>query len=163
MLNQIDVEIGVKIRDRRRFLDLSQESLSESLGVTRIELLSFENGSLRIGARLLQKLCTELKVTPAYFLAAPAACPVDGNDDREHLLADAATLNQAFLGLDNPEVRKLIIDLTVSLSKNCQRRAIGSPHAEQADKTCSATMDASSAKENIVILQRFRLASQARS
>ena len=155
MLNQIDVEIGEKIRKRRRLVGISQDFLSAALGVTTIELQSFEKGSRRIGARLLQKLCRELNVPASYFLASSLSLPVGGDEERESLLADAAKLNQAFLGLDSPEARKLIIDLTVSLSSNHRRQMAATARAGQTGTPGDEAADASAANDKIINLRRY--------
>jgi transcriptional regulator with XRE-family HTH domain len=156
MLNPIDIDIGARIRKRRRYLQISQESLCEALGVTNMELQRFENGSSRIGAKFLQKLCKELKVTPSHFLTMDAPSPTDAAPERDSVVADSARLNEAFLMLEGPELRKLVIDLTVSLSqKRRVKEANPAGQAAAADASGETEAIEGAADTNIINIRRY--------
>lgn len=59
--------IGEKIRKRRKNLALSQEELSELIGITYQQLQRYENGSSQVGTDRLQALARSLKVSITYF------------------------------------------------------------------------------------------------
>ncbi len=52
----IDIHVGSRIRLRRVMLGLSQEKLSDGLGITFQQVQKYEKGTNRVGASRLQRL-----------------------------------------------------------------------------------------------------------
>lgn len=63
--NPIDIAVGAKIRQRRKYLGLSQEALADALGITFQQVQKYERGSNRISASKMYAAAKALKCTPA--------------------------------------------------------------------------------------------------
>ena len=63
----VDKHVGQCIRERRRALDISQQEISEILGISYQQLQKYESGSNRISAGRLFLLAYILKVDVGYF------------------------------------------------------------------------------------------------
>lgn len=59
--------IGMKIRDRRKELGLSQERLAEAIGITYQQLQRYENGRSYLNTDRLQAITRVLDVPLTYF------------------------------------------------------------------------------------------------
>jgi len=59
--------IGLKIRDRRKELGLTQEKLAETLGITYQQLQRYENGTGYLNTDRLQAIANALDVPITYF------------------------------------------------------------------------------------------------
>jgi transcriptional regulator with XRE-family HTH domain len=59
-----DKIIGLRIKDRRRDLGLSQAALSTSVGVTFQQVQKYETGASRIAATRLSDISRALQTTP---------------------------------------------------------------------------------------------------
>ena len=130
--NPIDRHVGSRVRMRRVMLGMSQEKLGDALGLTFQQVQKYEKGTNRIGASRLQQISRTLDVPPAFFFeGAPSfeamTNPEDGNkgfaeDSSSSYVADfLATpeglhLNLAFARIQDPKVRKRIVDLVTSLA-----------------------------------------------
>jgi transcriptional regulator with XRE-family HTH domain len=129
--NPIDRHVGSRVRMRRILLGMSQEKLGEALGLTFQQVQKYEKGTNRIGASRLQQISTTLNVPPAFFFDG---APVDGGGvgggHREFAVAEenstfvmdfiataeGMNLNKAFARIQDPKVRKRIVDLVASLA-----------------------------------------------
>lgn len=78
--NSLDRKIGAKVRERRREIAMSQETLAERLGITFQQVQKYENGTNRIAASrlwdiaraLLLPVCKFFPPDEATMPAAPA-------------------------------------------------------------------------------------------
>ncbi len=59
--------IGLRIRDRRKELGLSQEKLAEAIGITYQQLQRYENGKGHLNTDRLQALSDALHIPIAYL------------------------------------------------------------------------------------------------
>ena len=59
------VETGERIRERRVLLGISQETLAETVGVTRNSISRYENGQTEMKLDVMYKICDFLKITPS--------------------------------------------------------------------------------------------------
>ena len=59
--------IGLKIRDRRKELGLTQEKIAEALGITYQQLQRYENGTSYLNTNRLQAISNALDVPITYF------------------------------------------------------------------------------------------------
>jgi transcriptional regulator with XRE-family HTH domain len=70
--NPVDKHVGSRIRMRRIMLGMSQEKLSDGLGLTFQQVQKYEKGVNRIGAGRLQHISQLLQVpVPFFFEGAP--------------------------------------------------------------------------------------------
>lgn len=63
--------IGVKIRDRREELGLTQEEVAEAIGVTYQQLQRYEKGTSKLNTDRLQAISHALDVPLTYFFEEP--------------------------------------------------------------------------------------------
>jgi transcriptional regulator with XRE-family HTH domain len=119
--NQIDINVGARIRLRRQLLGFSQTRLAESLGVTFQQVQKYEKGINRVGASRLQAIATVFDVPVSFFFEDSAAPEVDGgpleNDFTQFLeTTEAIALNTAFAKIEDSEVRRKVISLVKSIA-----------------------------------------------
>jgi transcriptional regulator with XRE-family HTH domain len=127
-----DVRVGRLLRERRLELGITQERLGSLLGVTYQQVQKYERGTNRIGSSRLHQLCGILGVRASFFFDEPVAVglaeapvPFDHGPARS-LSKECRHLLEAFQRLDDPQVRRRILDLTRTLAASA-RRAPGRP------------------------------------
>ncbi|MGE0280483.1 MAG: helix-turn-helix domain-containing protein [Rhizobiaceae bacterium] len=120
--NPIDAHVGGRIRIRRNMLNMSQEKLGESLGITFQQVQKYEKGTNRVGASRLQAIAGILGVPVSFFFEdAPGGEGNHGGGFAEELAvadvmgfcssAEGLQLNRAFVRIGDPKVRRKIIEL----------------------------------------------------
>lgn len=125
--NPIDIHVGSRVRLRRNMLGMSQEKLGESLGITFQQIQKYEKGANRVGASRLQAIANVLNVPVSFFFEdAPGENGVVnkgfGEENSATYVVDflnsseGLQLNRAFVKINDPKVRRKIIDLVKSLS-----------------------------------------------
>ncbi|AFL55042.1 putative HTH-type transcriptional regulator y4aM (plasmid) [Sinorhizobium fredii USDA 257] len=68
----MDIYVGRRIRQRRRWQNMPQAALGEAIGVTFQQVQKYEKGSNRVGAGRLQQISDALEVHPSYFFVGHA-------------------------------------------------------------------------------------------
>lgn len=129
--NPIDKHVGSRVRMRRVLLGMSQEKLGEALSLTFQQVQKYEKGTNRIGASRLQQISKTLNVPPAYFFDGAPSFDESGGPASTHSAAAEAgsayvvdflstteglQLNRAFARIQDPKVRKRIVDLVAALA-----------------------------------------------
>lgn len=128
----IDRHVGSRVRMRRMMLGMSQEKLGEALGLTFQQVQKYEKGTNRIGASRLQQISRTLDVPPAFFFEGAPAAQSPASEEHGHLgaaedpgssyvadflsTAEGLHLNMAFARIQDPKIRKKIIDLVTALA-----------------------------------------------
>ncbi|AHK43216.1 MULTISPECIES: helix-turn-helix transcriptional regulator [Ensifer] len=128
--NPIDIHVGSRIRLRRTMLGMSQEKLGESLGITFQQIQKYEKGTNRVGASRLQNISSILNVPVSFFFEdAP------GENTSASGLAEASSsnyvvdflssseglqLNRAFVKINDPKVRRKLVDLVKALAAEAE-------------------------------------------
>jgi transcriptional regulator with XRE-family HTH domain len=82
-----DVYVGSRLRMRRMMLGVTQEKLSEGLGVTFQQVQKYEKGVNRISASRLQHLSHLLKVSAPFFFEGAPMPETDGRSSAHHCRA----------------------------------------------------------------------------
>lgn len=129
--NPVDIHVGGRVRFRRMLLGMSQEKLGERLGLTFQQVQKYEKGVNRIGASRLFDLSQVLQV-PIQFFYEEAPGTLDQSGARhgagfaergsESFIVeflntrDGLELNRAFVRIQDPKVRRSIVDLVRSLA-----------------------------------------------
>lgn len=127
----VDVHVGIRLRQRRTLLGMSQTDLGKALGLTFQQVQKYERGANRIGASRLYQIGNVLDVSVSYFFdempgevkntsgdfakpsragsieAAQAADPMSQRETLE--------LARAYYRIEDPHVRKRVIDLIKSI------------------------------------------------
>ncbi|WP_298436613.1 helix-turn-helix transcriptional regulator [Geobacter sp.] len=109
-------EIGEAIRRRRKELGLSQEQLSEKVGVSYQQIQRYENGSSMLNVENLQRIARALSLpvtaffeTPRANVAAEPAMPYESKEEK--------TLLRNFRDLTAGTDKKLAITIVRRLAK----------------------------------------------
>lgn len=124
----VDKHVGSRVRMRRILVGMSQERLGEALGLTFQQVQKYEKGTNRIGASRLQQIAQVLGVPVTFlFEGAPQErmLPEGGfaePDQSEYsfdLLStpDGVQLAKAFMSIDDPKVRRRVVDLVATLAE----------------------------------------------
>ncbi len=113
--NPIDVHVGKRIRLRRLFLGMNQETLATQLGVTFQQVQKYEGGSNRVSASRLAEMARVLDVPIPHFFAE---LPVEGKEpaarreERERMeQSETIDLLRFYYGISDETIRKSFIDL----------------------------------------------------
>ncbi|MCB1420019.1 MAG: helix-turn-helix transcriptional regulator [Notoacmeibacter sp.] len=124
--NPIDIHVGSRVRLRRNMLGMSQEKLGEALGITFQQIQKYEKGTNRVGASRLQAIASVLQVPVSFFFEdapghdAVAAGGLAEDSSTSYVVdflnsAEGLQLNRAFVKINDPKVRRKVIDLVKSL------------------------------------------------
>src|SRR6266516_3043310 len=124
--NPIDVNVGRRVRMRRRMLAMSQGKLGDALGLTFQQVQKYEKGTNRIGAGRLQEISHILQVPIAFFYEDAldgTARRVSVEDARSLALLDdfisspeGLRLVQSFMRIERADVRRRIVALVQEIS-----------------------------------------------
>ncbi|WP_370675006.1 helix-turn-helix domain-containing protein [Pleomorphomonas sp. PLEO] len=130
--NPADVHVGTRIRMRRMILGISQEKLGTVLGVTFQQVQKYEKGATRVGAGRLLEIANYLGVPVSYFFETAVFEALEARGPNGEMIAvtnefdqfvrssEGIKLNSAFLGINDPAVRRHLLDLVVSMSRTGQ-------------------------------------------
>ena len=106
---------------------MSQEKLGEALGITFQQIQKYEKGTNRVGASRLQNISSVLNVPVSFFFEdAPGEMPSEQNGMAEAnssnyvvdflSSSEGLQLNRAFIKIEDPKIRRKLIDLTKALA-----------------------------------------------
>jgi len=124
----VDLHVGVRIRQRRKSLGISQEKLADSLGLTFQQVQKYERGANRVSASKLYEIGHALGAAPAYFYEGLA----DGSEERQAGVAEGPAapfahelmlspegleLASAFPRIRRARVRKRVLELVRALAE----------------------------------------------
>jgi transcriptional regulator with XRE-family HTH domain len=126
--NPIDKHVGSRVRMRRLMLSMSQGKLGDALGITFQQVQKYEKGANRIGAGRMQQIAHVLQVPVGFFFEGASDGSVLGKSEegtRSVALLDdfvsspeGLRLVQAFLRVENPEVRRRIVALVQEIASH---------------------------------------------
>ncbi len=125
----IDVEVGAKIKARRRLLGISQDTLAAKLGVTFQQVQKYEKGTNRVSASRLAVIAKTFGVPPSYFFpgvddtgqgivaaASELASFLETNEGRD--------LNVAFSRINSHRMRRKVVGLVTALADALQKEDV---------------------------------------
>jgi transcriptional regulator with XRE-family HTH domain len=133
--NPVDIHVGTRVRFRRMLLGMSQEKLGEKLGLTFQQVQKYEKGVNRIGASRLFDLSQVLGV-PVQFFYEEAPLTADQQAQVHAGFAEKPSesyiveflntregleLNRAFARIQDPKVRRSVVDLVRSMAGDEQK------------------------------------------
>jgi transcriptional regulator with XRE-family HTH domain len=126
--NPVDVQVGSRVRLRRKMLGLSQEKLAAAIGLTFQQVQKYERGANRIGASKLYELSRVLDVPVSFFfddidpVRAPAI-PGGFSEPRAEAFAsdplrrrETIELVDAYCAIDDGVVRRRLFELAKGLA-----------------------------------------------
>ena len=130
----IDEYIGVRLRQRRTLLGITQEKLAESVGITFQQIQKYENGANRVSAGRLFEFSKILKTSMDYFYEnyKPSKSKSyyklglsDGEQepiirDQEDVMARKETLElvRAYYSIKDEELRKNLLSIAKTMAKS---------------------------------------------
>jgi transcriptional regulator with XRE-family HTH domain len=135
----IDIGVGLKIRQRRRVMKITQEKLADALGLTFQQVQKYERGANRVSASKLYEIASVLCVPVSYFFT-DLPDPADGAaPEGEHhqatkaLMAtpDGQELVSLYSRITRPRLRQQVLQLVrLMAEEEAEREA--EPEAERA-------------------------------
>lgn len=134
--NPVDVYVGLRVRQRRTLLGMSQTKLGQSVDLTFQQIQKYETGANRISSSRLFEFANVLHVTVPYFFAGYETGKADDvaeaarrsrrkatskratpdNDDSKLIKRETLELVRAFYKIRKLGVRKNIVATIKSLS-----------------------------------------------
>ncbi|HET7414019.1 MAG TPA: helix-turn-helix domain-containing protein [Pararhizobium sp.] len=125
--NPIDKHVGSRVRMRRMMLNMSQEKLGDSLGLTFQQVQKYEKGTNRIGASRLQQIAHILQVPVSFFFEGAPHLPgghAGGMNEAPSpayvsdflATSDGLSLTKAFMRIKSGKLRRRIVDLVEQIA-----------------------------------------------
>ena len=125
--NPVDIHVGGRVRIRRMLLNMSQERLGDSLGITFQQIQKYEKGTNRVSASRLQQIARVLSVPVSSFFEDAPTTPTEGSPatvepkSTHHGVnflssAEGLQLNKAFIRIKDSKLRGKIIELVSALA-----------------------------------------------
>ena len=120
--SKVDLYAGKRLREIRRKLGISQQSLASEVGTTFQQIQKYEKGINRITVSKLYQFCKVFHVKPSYFLyddsyiASEDTSHYSLSEDNSNIreLDDIVELSKK---ISDPKTLKLVKDLLKSLAK----------------------------------------------
>jgi transcriptional regulator with XRE-family HTH domain len=106
----IDVEVGARIRIRRKHLSLSQSGLAEALDLTFQQVQKYERGANRVSASMLVKIAKKLDTSVAALVGETETEKLETGVYQSLALPGAGDLLEAYSGMAIDR-RKAFLDL----------------------------------------------------
>lgn len=129
--NSIDEYVGMRLRQKRSLLGLSQEKLADAVGITFQQIQKYENGANRISASRLFQLSSILNVPVSFFFERYEGAPSSYGagmaeneqasiEGREDLMQRKETLEliRVYYSLKSPKLRKDLLKLVKTMAEN---------------------------------------------
>ncbi len=114
----VDVEVGERVRQRRRVGGLSQKTLAEAVGVASQQLQKYEKGTNRISASRLYEISRVLDVPVSYFFdETEPGRALGGKEPLPLYSRETLRLVSAYYGIPDADVRRRVSDLLKSMAR----------------------------------------------
>jgi transcriptional regulator with XRE-family HTH domain len=107
----IDIEVGARIRVRRKYLSLSQSALADALGLTFQQVQKYERGANRVSASMLVKIATKLETTVGALVGENDADRHSHEVYQKLASPGALDLLEAYVRMPDPEARRAVVTL----------------------------------------------------
>ena len=120
--NDVDRQVGSRVRMRRMLIGMSQEKLGDALGLTFQQVQKYEKGTNRISASRLQQIAQVLGVSIDFLYGDIAGKPEpqagfgEGGYDADLLTSDSLKLLRAYREIKDRKVRRRLVDLAQALA-----------------------------------------------
>jgi transcriptional regulator with XRE-family HTH domain len=131
-LDDVDVQVGIRIRERRNALGMTQEELGKALrdSLSHQQIQKYEKGENSISCARLVQIAEALGVTAGSLLEGVSATksagalhePPAAPYEHENTY-DKKALNKAIESLPNADMRKAVVDFLKIVSDNTKKSA----------------------------------------
>jgi transcriptional regulator with XRE-family HTH domain len=112
----IDVEVGGRIRIRRKSLRLSQSALAEARDLTFQQVQKYERGSNRVSASMLVKIAAKLETSVGALVGENDADRHSHDVYQRLAAAGALQLLDAYSRLPDPQTRRAVVHLVEAMA-----------------------------------------------
>ena len=133
--NQVDRQVGERMRRRRILLGLTQDQVADALGISYQQIQKYETGANRISAGRLAQIAEVLEVLPGWFFGVPEAVDAPGSSSRAVI-----ELVRNFSRIEEERVRTHIMALMRALSGNGEQETQNIEAAETQTATSNGGM-----------------------
>ena len=133
--NDVDRHVGSRVRMRRMLIGMSQEKLGDALDLTFQQVQKYEKGTNRISASRLQQISCILGVSIDYLYAGATGSAGDATGfaegsgpayEADVMTADGLKLLRAFHRIEEPKVRRKLLDLATVLAAGAEPQQVRS-------------------------------------
>ncbi len=123
----VDVHVGIRVRQRRVLLGMTQTDLADTMGLTFQQVQKYERGTNRISASRLYGLSKVFDVTVDYFFEdmppeVAGTSPAKGRGKAKTLPSyepmttqETMKLVRSYYSIDDANVRKQVYEMTKAL------------------------------------------------
>jgi transcriptional regulator with XRE-family HTH domain len=132
-IHPIDIHVGQRLRDRRKYLEITQEQLANSIGSSFQQIHKYESGANRVSASKLWKIAVALRTPVTYFFEDAAVAPerspagarkggAEGSSppttEAEAFLktAEGVDLAMSFSKISHAKIRRKVLDLVRAMA-----------------------------------------------
>jgi transcriptional regulator with XRE-family HTH domain len=112
----VDIEVGARIRLRRREIGVSQGDLANVLGLTFQQVQKYERGSNRVSASMLVKIAARLETTVGALVGEGESGQLSGDILERLNTTGASELLEAFARIPAKSVRRALLALAEQLA-----------------------------------------------
>lgn len=121
-IDPTDAYVGSRLKERRLALRMSQTDLGASAGISFQQIQKYERGVNRVAISMLKKFAEALRVPVTFFLPDGTNGTAMASSSRAGgyqvgPTKDAQELLALFDTIDDPKLRKQVLELTKTLSK----------------------------------------------
>jgi transcriptional regulator with XRE-family HTH domain len=125
--NPIDVHVGKRIRMRRLFLGMNQESLANALGLTFQQVQKYEGGANRVSASRLSAMSDILEVPIAFFFndlpLEDGAQTREEQESRERMeRPETIELVRLYYAIPDQHVRQKFLEMVKAIAGSSKRK-----------------------------------------
>jgi transcriptional regulator with XRE-family HTH domain len=126
--NPIDVHVGKRIRTRRLFLGMNQETLANALGLTFQQVQKYEGGANRVSASRLSAMADILGVPISFFfgdlqLDEGKQTPAEQEARERMERPETIELIRLYYGITDPQVRQQFLEMVKAVAAATKRGA----------------------------------------
>jgi transcriptional regulator with XRE-family HTH domain len=119
--NPIDVHVGKRIRMRRLFLGMNQETLANALGLTFQQVQKYEGGANRVSASRLSAMADILAVPIAFFFGDLQTGDTDQSPEEQEARErmerpETIELIRLYYAIPDPAVRQQFLDMVKAVA-----------------------------------------------
>jgi transcriptional regulator with XRE-family HTH domain len=150
--NDVDIQVGNRVRARRLMLQMSQMKLAEVLGLTFQQVQEYEKGTNRIGSPRIVQIAEALGVEPAYFYEGVGRTftedAASASVNRFLASKDGIRLAQAFAVIENGGIRhRLVLPVeTIAGVRDGEEQTSADPDRRKAGREDRATRRAAASR-----------------
>lgn len=120
--DQIDVDVGNRIRIRRKALGISQSNLADALSVSFQQVQKYERGANRVSASMLVRVATKLETTVGELVGeTPSASSITSEILEMLATPGAGELLQAYASIKDSPARLAFLAMGKSLGQANQK------------------------------------------